>query len=243
MRRVYHLDRGYEHIEEKLGALGASIERVKGEPCALSRSLVVALPKGRIREGARRRSSRARASTRAPLDRERSLAGRATAAARSRFLLLKPDDVPTYVEYGAADLGVCGRDVLRERRVGPLRAARSRHRALPHGRRRPKAGARRDPDVPRVATKYPRIAAAHFARARRAGRDHHAARLGRARAARRARRPHRRPRRDRGDAPAERAGSRARKCRPSRRCSSSIARPTSCDAPKSARSSNGFARR
>ena len=33
-----------------------------------------------------------------------------------RFLLLKPDDVPTYVEYGAADLGVSGRDMLLERR-------------------------------------------------------------------------------------------------------------------------------
>jgi UDP-N-acetylglucosamine 1-carboxyvinyltransferase len=30
IRRVYHLDRGYEHIEAKLGGLGASIERVKG---------------------------------------------------------------------------------------------------------------------------------------------------------------------------------------------------------------------
>ena len=28
--RVYHLDRGYEHVEEKLGALGARIERVAG---------------------------------------------------------------------------------------------------------------------------------------------------------------------------------------------------------------------
>jgi UDP-N-acetylglucosamine 1-carboxyvinyltransferase len=28
--RVYHLDRGYEHIEKKLSALGAAIERVKG---------------------------------------------------------------------------------------------------------------------------------------------------------------------------------------------------------------------
>ena len=28
--RVYHLDRGYERIEEKLGGLGASIERVPG---------------------------------------------------------------------------------------------------------------------------------------------------------------------------------------------------------------------
>ncbi len=29
--RVYHLDRGYERIEEKLGLLGASIQRVKGK--------------------------------------------------------------------------------------------------------------------------------------------------------------------------------------------------------------------
>jgi UDP-N-acetylglucosamine 1-carboxyvinyltransferase len=26
--RVYHLDRGYERLEEKLGAVGATIERV-----------------------------------------------------------------------------------------------------------------------------------------------------------------------------------------------------------------------
>src|SRR5580658_5412897 len=30
IRRVYHLDRGYEHIEEKLGALGADVQRVQG---------------------------------------------------------------------------------------------------------------------------------------------------------------------------------------------------------------------
>ena len=29
--RVYHLDRGYEHVEEKLSVVGASIERMKGE--------------------------------------------------------------------------------------------------------------------------------------------------------------------------------------------------------------------
>lgn len=32
IRRVYHLDRGYERIEEKLSALGADVERVKGAP-------------------------------------------------------------------------------------------------------------------------------------------------------------------------------------------------------------------
>jgi UDP-N-acetylglucosamine 1-carboxyvinyltransferase len=31
VRRVYHLDRGYEHIERKLAKLGASIERVQGD--------------------------------------------------------------------------------------------------------------------------------------------------------------------------------------------------------------------
>ncbi|MBX3259081.1 MAG: UDP-N-acetylglucosamine 1-carboxyvinyltransferase [Labilithrix sp.] len=30
VRRVYHLDRGYERIEEKLGGLGADVKRVKG---------------------------------------------------------------------------------------------------------------------------------------------------------------------------------------------------------------------
>lgn len=32
-----------------------------------------------------------------------------------RLLLVKPDDVPTYVEYGTADLGIVGRDVFLER--------------------------------------------------------------------------------------------------------------------------------
>ncbi|MEM9971952.1 MAG: UDP-N-acetylglucosamine 1-carboxyvinyltransferase, partial [Pseudomonadota bacterium] len=30
VNRVYHLDRGYEHVEEKLGAVGARIKRVQG---------------------------------------------------------------------------------------------------------------------------------------------------------------------------------------------------------------------
>jgi ATP phosphoribosyltransferase len=31
-----------------------------------------------------------------------------------RFLILKPADVPTYVEYGAADMGIVGKDILLE---------------------------------------------------------------------------------------------------------------------------------
>ena len=30
VERIYHLDRGYEHIEKKLGKVGAKIERVRG---------------------------------------------------------------------------------------------------------------------------------------------------------------------------------------------------------------------
>ena len=33
---------------------------------------------------------------------------------RIRYIMAKPADVATFVEYGAADLGVCGLDVLRE---------------------------------------------------------------------------------------------------------------------------------
>lgn len=33
---------------------------------------------------------------------------------RIRFLLLRSSDIPTYVEYGAADMGIVGKDVLLE---------------------------------------------------------------------------------------------------------------------------------
>src|SRR5262245_32639618 len=74
---------------------------------------------------------------------------RQTADGKMRFLLLKPDDVPTYVEFGAADLGVSGRDILLERRYDlyqPLDLGIGRCRmvvAAPIER-----GGR--PDVPRV---------------------------------------------------------------------------------------------
>ena len=33
---------------------------------------------------------------------------------RFQFFMVKPVDVPTYVEYGVADVGIAGRDVLLE---------------------------------------------------------------------------------------------------------------------------------
>jgi UDP-N-acetylglucosamine 1-carboxyvinyltransferase len=32
VNRVYHLDRGFERLEEKLTACGANVRRIKGDP-------------------------------------------------------------------------------------------------------------------------------------------------------------------------------------------------------------------
>ena len=86
-----------------------------------------------------------------------------------RYVMAKPADVPTFVEYGAADLGICGLDVLREsgRDVyEPL--------LLPFGHCRlslagPAGALWARPDTPlryasqpRVATSYPRLTGDFF---------------------------------------------------------------------------------
>jgi ATP phosphoribosyltransferase len=124
--------------------------------------LTIALPKGRVLRAVAPLLSRAGADVDALLADDRSLM-RESPGAGLRFLLLKPDDVPTYVEYGAADLGVCGRDVLLER-TADLYQPLDLHVGVC---RMVVAGIRGRPDpkgVPRVGTKYPRIAAQHFAR-------------------------------------------------------------------------------
>jgi ATP phosphoribosyltransferase len=82
-----------------------------------------------------------------------------------RFLLVKPADVPVYVEYGAADAGIVGQDALREsgRDVyEPLQLGFGQCRLVLAG-----APAQRDRDLRlasglRVATKYPRLTRAYF---------------------------------------------------------------------------------
>jgi ATP phosphoribosyltransferase len=124
--------------------------------------LTIALPKGRILKVLAPLLERAGIDTAPLLADDRTLIRQAPSA-NVRFLLLKPDDVPTYVEYGAADLGVCGRDVLVERGCDlyqPLDLGIGRCRLVVAGR----VGHEPPNDVPRVATKFPRSATAHFAR-------------------------------------------------------------------------------
>jgi ATP phosphoribosyltransferase len=81
---------------------------------------------------------------------------------RYRFILVKPADVPVYVEHGIADCGVVGRDILLESGTDLLQPL-----TLDIGRCRLVVGAPAGKSLNelgmlRVATKYPRIAAAHF---------------------------------------------------------------------------------
>ena len=82
-----------------------------------------------------------------------------------RFLLVKPADVPVYVEYGAADLGIVGQDVLWEsgRDVyQPLLLGFGQCRLVLAGLPSQRERNFRLATGLRVATKYPTLARAHF---------------------------------------------------------------------------------
>jgi ATP phosphoribosyltransferase len=127
----------------------------------------VALAKGRLFQPSVERFARAGATPAAD-------AGRRLLIPSSdpgiEFLVVKPGDVPVYVESGAADLGITGTDVLRESGADVLEPlelgfgfcrlvvaapAEAPYPSLPGG------------ITARVATKYPRLAQAHFAAAGR----------------------------------------------------------------------------
>ncbi len=81
------------------------------------------------------------------------------------LLLLKPDDVPTYVAYGAAELGVVGRDVLLERNYDlytPVDLGIGRCTLAVAGLPQDKARYRAAEPL-RVATKFPEITRRFFA--------------------------------------------------------------------------------
>lgn len=86
-----------------------------------------------------------------------------------RFFLAKPADIPTYVEYGAADLGIVGKDTIMEE-------GRRIYEVLDLGFSRCKMVLAGTPEIrdrldelnnKRVATKYPNIARDYFEYKRR----------------------------------------------------------------------------
>jgi ATP phosphoribosyltransferase len=78
-----------------------------------------------------------------------------------RFILSKPMDVATYVEHGVADLGIAGKDVLLEEERDvyevldlKISGCYLAVAGLP--------GTKMNDVAPKVATKYPNVAAAYF---------------------------------------------------------------------------------
>ncbi|MBA4603226.1 ATP phosphoribosyltransferase [Thermoactinomyces mirandus] len=122
--------------------------------------LTIAMPKGRIMNEAL--SLFQQAGWPVPLQMEldsRKLVVSIPEAGFTLFLA-KPMDIPTYVEYGVADLGVAGKDVLMEQ-------ARDVYELLDLGISPCRMAVAGKPDWqpdlhPRVATKYPRIAESYF---------------------------------------------------------------------------------
>jgi ATP phosphoribosyltransferase len=126
-------------------------------------ALTLALPKGRLLDPARALLAVMGIRGIEP-DSRRLLV--ADEAAGLRFILLKPADIPTYVEYGAADLGIVGKDILLEQQpdvyepvdlgFGFCRLVVAEPREL---------WERDDPakwSWVRVATKYPRLTEEYF---------------------------------------------------------------------------------
>ncbi|MGC9221717.1 MAG: ATP phosphoribosyltransferase [Solirubrobacteraceae bacterium] len=84
------------------------------------------------------------------------------------IITMRPSDVPTYVEAGAADLGITGKDVLMEQSERDIHELAD----LDYGRCVMVVASRAGEDlaadalrrlgVVRVASKYPRVAARHF---------------------------------------------------------------------------------
>jgi ATP phosphoribosyltransferase len=127
-------------------------------------SLTIAVPRGALFEGTLDLLDRVGFQTAEVRSNERKLL-----FADAGIVTMRPSDVPTYVEHGAADIGITGKDVLLEQ------AEREVYELLDLGFGQCKmvVAAREGDDAlgeslrrlgrVRLATKYPRIATRHFA--------------------------------------------------------------------------------
>jgi ATP phosphoribosyltransferase len=130
-----------------------------------ARPLTLALPKGRLFAPALDLLRRVGWSG-LPADESRRLIF--TDPARGlRVLILKPVDVPTYVEYGAADLGIVGKDILLEQEPDVYEPLDLRFGLCRLVVAEPKALWEKDDPAKwswvRVATKYPNLTRRYFA--------------------------------------------------------------------------------
>jgi len=129
--------------------------------------LTIALPKGRMFRGAVHLLQKADLGTEALGHGRRLLFEHPEHG--TRFLILRPVDIPTYIEYGAADVGIAGKDLLEEQdrdiyepldlKFGSCRlvVAQPKSRGDPAGSPHSMQWS-----SIRVATKFPRITERYF---------------------------------------------------------------------------------
>jgi len=123
-------------------------------------NLTIAMPKGRIMEEAIEIWKQAGLPVPQDLEDTRKLIITIEEEATT-WILAKPMDVPTYVEYGAADIGIVGKDVLMETnrdvyelldlKISPCRLSVA---GLP--------GITSKEIVPKIASKYPKVAEKYY---------------------------------------------------------------------------------
>ena len=129
-----------------------------------TQQLTIALAKGRMQEDALALFAKAGIIVDESELKSRRLVIHSTDR-RFSFVLVKPSDVPTYVEYGVADAGVCRRDVLIEARSDvhePLDLKFGYCRIAVAGKREALNEDYNLLATVRVATKYPRITTEYF---------------------------------------------------------------------------------
>ncbi|WP_339060421.1 ATP phosphoribosyltransferase [Tepidibacillus marianensis] len=122
--------------------------------------LTIAVPKGRIMEEAIEIWRKAGLSVPEDIEDTRKLI-LTTEDGEVEWILSKPMDVPTYVEYGVADIGIAGKDVLMETgrevyELLDLKISQCRLSVAGLPNTEPKG------IMPRIASKYPRVAEKYF---------------------------------------------------------------------------------
>jgi len=128
--------------------------------------LTIAIAKGRLQEESFEMFRRARVEVS-----DEELASRRLLiedlSGRYGFIFVKPADVPVYVEYGIADAGICGLDVLLESDADvhqPLDLGFGRCKMVVAAKVDAASRGYNPIATARVATKYPRITADYFQR-------------------------------------------------------------------------------
>ncbi|WP_312517009.1 ATP phosphoribosyltransferase [Anaerospora sp.] len=126
--------------------------------------LTIALPKGKLFDLSANMLARVGFSAEGLSENSRKLVI-TNEAAKIRFIITKTQDLPTYVEYGAADIGIIGKDVLLEENKDIYELLDLKYgfcrlmAAVPQSLLQDKMS---DYAHMRVATKYPRVAEKYF---------------------------------------------------------------------------------